>query len=226
MKIAPSIISADFSRLSEDIEEVERAGVDLMHIDVYPLLAWGFEYRTLGSVTIGPLMVEALRDRTNLPLDVHLAIDVSNDTIMKYVRAGSNIITFHVEACLDPQRMLHLIKDQGLRGGVALNPSTPISLVEAYARDLDVILLMTTSANFGGPNIGSHIIPKIKNAAILREQQCSFFDIEVDGGIDAASAPELVAAGANVLVVGNAIFKQGDYIAAVKKLREACAHST
>jgi ribulose-phosphate 3-epimerase len=222
LKIAPSIISADFSRLPEELQEVERAGADLLHIDVYPLLVWGFEYRRLGNITIGPLLIEALRNRTNLPFEAHLAIEVSDDIVMKYARAGSDIITVHAEACLHPEKTIALIKDQGLKAGIALNPATPLSLVEPYVKDLDLILLMTTSANFGGLNLISETIRKVRSAAALRRHRTSPLDIAVDGAVDAVSAPKLCAAGANVLVAGGSIFGEENYAAAIRKLRQAC----
>jgi ribulose-phosphate 3-epimerase len=222
LKIAPSIISADFSILQEEVQEVEKSGADLLHIDVYPLLVWGFEYRRLGRMMIGPLLVEVLKNHTRLPLDVHLAIEVSDDVIRRYVRAGSDIITVHAEACAHPERVIRMIKDQGLKAGIALNPATPLSLVKPYLTDLDLILLMTTSANFGGLDFTADTIPKIRMAATMRKRHRSMLDIEVDGSVDCKSAPKLVAAGANVLVAGGAIFGEKDYAIAIRKLRHAC----
>jgi ribulose-phosphate 3-epimerase len=222
LKIAPSVISADFTVLQEEVQEVEKSGADLLHVDVYPLLVWGFDYRRLGRVMIGPLLIEALKNHTSLPLDVHLAIEVSDEIVRRYVRAGSDIITVHAEACVNPERVIRQIKDQGLKAGIALNPATPLSAVEAYVKDLDVILLMTTSANFGGLDLTAHTIPRIRMAAGLRKRHRFMLDIEVDGGVDEISAPKLVAAGANVLVVGGAIFKEKDYAAAIRKLRHVC----
>ena len=222
LKIAPSIISADFSILQEEVQEVEKGGADLLHIDVYPLLVWGFEYRRLGRMMIGPLLVEVLKNHTRLPLDVHLAIEVSDDVIRRYVRAGSDIITVHAEACAHPERVIRMIKDHGLKSGIALNPATPLSLVKPYLTDLDLILLMTTSANFGGLDFTADTIPKIRMAAALRKRHHSMLDIEVDGSVDCKSAPKLVAAGANVLVAGGAIFGEKDYAIAIRKLRHAC----
>jgi ribulose-phosphate 3-epimerase len=222
LKIAPSIISADFSILQEEVQEVEKGGADLLHIDVYPLLVWGFEYRRLGRMMIGPLLVEVLKNHTRLPLDVHLAIEVSDDVIRRYVRAGSDIITVHAEACAHPERVIRMIKDQGLKAGIALNPATPLSLVKPYLTDLDLILLMTTSANFGGLDFTADTIPKIRMAAALRKRHRSMLDIVVDGSVDCKSAPKLVAAGANVLVAGGAIFGEKDYADAIRKLRHAC----
>ena len=222
LKIAPSVVSADFDRLQEEVQEVEESGADLLHIDVYPLLAWGFEYRRLGRVTIGPLLVEALKNHTELPLDVHLAIEISDDIVERYSRAGSDIITIHAEACIHPETAIRRIRDDGLKAGIALNPATPLSLVKPYLADLDQILLMTTSANFGGLDLTADIVPKIKMAAALKRRHRSMLDIEVDGGVDFRSAPMLVAAGANVLVVGSAVFGEKDYAAAIRRLRHVC----
>jgi ribulose-phosphate 3-epimerase len=150
LKIAPSIISADFDVLQEQVQELERGGADLLHIDVYPLLIWGLEYRRLGRILIGPILIETLKSRTKLPLDVHLAIEVTDDIVTKYIKAGRDIITVHAEACMSPKRVIRLIKKEGVSAGIALKPATPLSLIEPYLPDLDQILLMTTSANFGG----------------------------------------------------------------------------
>ena len=226
LKIAPSIISADFSKLQEEVQEVEKSGADLLHIDVYPLLVWGLEYRRLGRMMIGPLLVEVLKNHTRLPLDVHLAIEVSDDVIRRYVRAGSDIITVHAEACAHPERVIRMIKDRGLKAGIALNPATPLSLVKPYLTDLDLILLMTTSANFGGLDFTADTIPKIRLAATMRKGHRSMLDIAVDGSVDCKSAPKLVAAGANVLVAGGAIFGEKDYAIAIRKLRHACGRKS
>jgi ribulose-phosphate 3-epimerase len=225
LKIAASLISADFTRLSEEVQEVEKAGADLLHIDVYPLLVWGFEYRRLGNINIGPLLIEALRNRTKLPFDVHLAIEVSQDIVRKYAEAGCDVITVHAEACPDLEKTIGLIKEKGLKAGIALNPSTPLSLVKPYSEDLDLMLIMTTSANFGGLNLTPNVIPKIREAAVLRKGRGSPLDVEVDGGVDCLSAPELFEAGANILVAGGAIFKETDYADAIRNLRQACSRT-
>ena len=201
---------------------MERGGADLLHIDVYPLLVWGLEYHNLGRMVIGPLLVEALKNRTKLPLDVHLAIEVSDEIVTKYIEAGSDIITVHAEACMQPRRILRLIKKGGVRAGIALNPATPVSLVEPYVRDLDQILVMTTSANFGGAPVIKEMITKIRRTATLRKHRDYPLDLEVDGGVNQLTAPKFVAVGANVLVVGEAIFKEKNLAAAVRKLRRAC----
>jgi len=224
LKIAPSVISADFCRLKEDVQEIEEAGADLLHIDVYPLLTWGLEYRRLGRILIGPLLIEALRNQTNLPLDVHLAIEVSDEIITKYIEAGSNIITVHAEACFHPERLIRLIKDRGVKAGIALNPATPLSVVEPFLRDLDLILLMTTSVNFGGLDFIPETIPKIRMAAELGKNCPGPLDIEVDGGVDYLTAPKFVAAGANVLVAGSSIFGEKDRAAAINGLRRVCGN--
>jgi ribulose-phosphate 3-epimerase len=225
LKIAASLISADFARLLEEVQEVEKAGVDLLHIDVYPLLVWGFEYRRLGNINIGPLLVEALRNRTRLPLDVHLAIEVTEDIVRKYAEAGCDVITVHAEACPDIEKTIGVIKENGLKAGIALNPSTPLLLVKPYSKHIDLILIMTTSANFGGLNLTPNVIPKIREAKLLRKGQSRPLDIEVDGGVDCLSAPKLFEAGANILVAGSAIFQETDYVEAVRKLRQACSRT-
>lgn len=201
---------------------MERGGADLLHIDVYPLLIWGLEYRRLGRITIGPILIEALKNRTKLPLDVHLAVEVTDDVVTKYINAGSDIITVHAEACMRPRRVIRLIKKQGVRAGIALNPATPISLIESYVSELDQILLMTTSANFGGTVLIDEIIPKIRTTAALRKYRGSQLDIEVDGGVDHLTAPKFVAAGANVLVAGGVLFEKKNLVAAIRRLRRAC----
>ena len=203
---------------------MERGGADLLHIDVYPLLIWGFDYRRLGRLTIGPMLIQALKNLTKLPLDVHLAIEVDDDIITKYVKAGADILTVHAEACMHPKRIIRLIKKERVKVGMALNPATPLSIIEPYVPHLDQILLMTTSANFGGTVIINDIIPKVRATATLSSRYRGFaLDIEVDGGVDRLTAPQFVAAGANVLVVGGALFKEKNLVTAIRKLRCACS---
>lgn len=222
IKIAPSIISADFSKLSEDVQKVEKAGADLLHVDVYPLLVWGFEYKKLSNITIGLLLIEALRNRTKLPFDVHLAIEASEEAVMRYIDAGSDIITVQVEACPNPQRFIRLVRKEGLKVGLAVSPFTPMSYVFPHIQDLDVVLFLTVSLNFGGQNFFSDIISKIKKARSLSEEQGLSLDIGVDGGMNSILAPQAVAAGANVIVAGSAVFGRDDYQSAIKELRDSC----
>lgn len=219
VKIAPSIISADFSQLIEETKRVEEAGADLLHIDVYPLVAWGLVYPTLRNFTLGALIMEVLRDKTKLPFDVHLAIEVSDKLVAKYAQLKSDIITVPVEACVNLRRTLKLIKKWNMKAGVALNPSTPLSMVYPYINDVNVILLMTVNIHYGGQDLLPKIVPKIRKARQLVNKQHLDVDISVDCGINTQTAPLVVKAGANILIAGRAIYGQKDYKKAIEALR-------
>lgn len=212
--IAPSILSADFSKLGAEIQEVERGGADLIHVDV-------MDGHFVPNITIGPLVVEAIRPVTKLPLDVHLMIEQPDRYIPGFARAGADIITVHVEACTHLHRTIHLIREQGVKAGVVLNPATPLSTLE-YVLDepIDMILLMTVNPGFGGQSFIPSMLRKIAALrSMLDERGLQHVDIEVDGGINAETAGEAVKAGANVLVAGNAVFNQADRAAAIHEIR-------
>ncbi|MEB3101233.1 ribulose-phosphate 3-epimerase [Ferviditalea candida] len=213
IRIAPSILSADFAKLAEEIKDVERGGADWIHVDV-------MDGHFVPNITIGPLVVEAVRPTTSLPLDVHLMIEEPDRYIPNFARAGADWITVHAEACRHLHRTLQLIKDQGVKAGVALNPATPVSAIEPIFSDVDLILIMTVNPGFGGQKFIHGTLPKIR---LLRQQLndsgLQHVEIEVDGGINPETAKRVVDAGANVLVAGNAVFGTSDRREAISGIR-------
>ena len=212
-KIAPSILSADFFKLGEEILDVEQGGADLVHIDV-------MDGHFVPNITIGPLVVGAIRPHTKLPLDVHLMIENPDRYIPDFAKQGADLITVHQEACPHLHRTVHLIKEQGVKAAVALNPATPIQLLDNIMDDLDMVLLMTVNPGFGGQRFISNVLPKIKDLRTLLDQRgLHHVEIEVDGGVNRETAKLVVDAGANVLVAGNAIYAQKDRKAAIAAIR-------
>lgn len=215
IKIAPSILSADFARLGEQIAAAEAAGADYIHVDV-------MDGHFVPNITVGPLVVEAARRATKLPLDVHLMIEAPERYIARFAEAGADIITVHVETSPHLHRTVQRIKELGARAGVSLNPATPLNTLEELLPYVDLVLLMTVNPGFGGQEFIPTMLPKIRRLRdILTERQLSI-ELEVDGGINAETAPQVVAAGANVLVAGAAIFEAEESVAeAVRRIRES-----
>ena len=182
MKIAPSILAADFAALGEAIARVEGAGADQLHVDV-------MDGRFVPNLTLGPPVIESIKKRTRLPLDVHLMIEEPERSIDTYIRAGADLVTVHLEACLHLQRTLTQIREAGARSGVALNPSTLPSVVEYVLDDLDLILVMSVNPGFGGQRFIEPVVPKIRHIAQMIRERGLPVEIEVDGGIDARTAP-------------------------------------
>ncbi len=213
VKIAPSILSADFARLGEEIAAVERAGADYIHVDV-------MDGHFVPNITIGPLVVEAIRPVTKLPLDVHLMIENPDQYIESFVNAGADYITVHVEACRHLHRTIHHIKSFGIKAGVVLNPATPVETIQHILEDIDMVLLMSVNPGFGGQKFIPEVLHKIRKvkemAKALRKED---LEIEVDGGVNPETAKLCVEAGANVLVAGSAIYNQEDYAAAISLIR-------
>ncbi|NOX96667.1 MAG: ribulose-phosphate 3-epimerase [Nitrospirae bacterium] len=203
IKIAPSLLAADFSRLGEEIRDVEKAGADLLHIDV-------MDGHFVPNLTVGVPVVASLKGKTKLPLDVHLMIDNPRKFVEPFARAGADIITFHIEVVSAPEEVLEAIKSYGLKAGLALNPSTPLSKIEPVLNDLDLVLLMTVNPGFGGQKFMPEVIPKMKELRQIIEGRKLSLDIEVDGGINRETAKQIIAAGANVLVAGTAVFANPD----------------
>ncbi len=201
IKIAPSILSADFSKLGEEIKDVEKGGADYIHVDV-------MDGHFVPNITIGPLIVEAIRPITSLPLDVHLMIENPDNYIPTFAQAGADIITVHVEACPHLHRTIQLIKSHGIKAGVVLNPHTPVSAIEHVLEDIDMVLLMTVNPGFGGQKFIHSVLPKIKQVADMVKERNLEVEIEVDGGVNAETARLCVEVGANVLVVGSAVYNQ------------------
>ncbi|MGG2199561.1 MULTISPECIES: ribulose-phosphate 3-epimerase [Paenibacillus] len=214
LRIAPSILSADFARLGEEVADVEQGGADWLHVDV-------MDGHFVPNMTIGPLVVEALRPRTKLPLDVHLMIEQPDRYVPAFAKAGADLISVHAEACVHLHRTLHGIKEQGVKAGVVLNPATPLSAIEyAPLEIVDLVLVMTVNPGFGGQSFIPGSLEKIRSLRkMLNERGLAHIDIEVDGGINADTAKLVAAAGANVLVAGNAVFGQPDRAAAIRAIR-------
>ncbi|GEL06845.1 ribulose-phosphate 3-epimerase [Salisediminibacterium halotolerans] len=211
-KIAPSILAADFSKLGAEIADVEQGGADYIHVDV-------MDGHFVPNITIGPLIVEAVRPHTSLPLDVHLMIENPDQYIPQFRDAGADIISVHVEACPHLHRTVHLIKETGAKAGVVLNPHTPVSMIEHVINDVDLVLLMTVNPGFGGQSFIDAVLPKISQVRQMAEKLGLEIDIEVDGGVKTATAKKCADAGANVLVAGSSVFGQADRKKALEDLR-------
>jgi len=215
IKLAPSILSADFARLGEQIDEVARAGADYIHVDV-------MDGHFVPNITIGAPVVASIRPVTSLPLDVHLMIEHPERYISQFVQAGADIITVHVEASPHLQSTIRLIKELGIRAGVSLNPATPLVTVEEFLPHVDLVLIMSVNPGFGGQSFIPETLPRIANMRKILDDRGLSAELEVDGGINADNAPDIVEAGANVLVAGNSIFRAEEGISqALQRLREA-----
>ena len=213
VKIAPSILSANFSKLADEIKDVERAGADYIHIDV-------MDGHFVPNITMGPLVVEAIRPITKLPLDVHLMIENPDQFIESFVKAGADYITVHVEACKHLHRTIQHIRSFGVKAGVVLNPATPIEMIKHVLKDIDMVLLMTVNPGFGGQSFIKSVLPKIKQVKELIDQEGLNIEIEVDGGINPETAKLCTDAGANVLVAGSAIYNHEDRKKAINEIRK------
>lgn len=205
--IAPSILSADFSRLGEEIKAVENAGADWIHIDV-------MDGAFVPNITIGPVVVKSARPATKLPFDVHLMINNPQDYIETFAKAGSDIITFHIEAVEDPVEVIRLIKYFKKKAGVSIRPKTGVNAIQKILPMLDMVLVMTVEPGFAGQGFMAECLPKVEELRKAFKK-----DIQVDGGINESTAAEVIKAGANVLVAGSAVFGSKDYASAIKKLR-------
>ncbi|MEW6430903.1 MAG: ribulose-phosphate 3-epimerase [Myxococcota bacterium] len=213
LRIAPSILSADFGRLADEVRAVEAAGADYIHVDV-------MDGRFVPNITIGPVVVEAVRKATRLPLDVHLMIVEPEKYVGDFVKAGADLITVHQEACPHLHRTLQQIRAAGAKPSVVINPSTPLSAIEEVLGEVAQVLLMSVNPGFGGQSFIVSTVDKVRRLrGMLDARGLSQVDIEVDGGINADTAKQVVAAGASVLVAGNAIFRQDDYRQAIASLR-------
>jgi ribulose-phosphate 3-epimerase len=217
MKIAPSILSADFTRLGAQVAECEAAGADWIHIDV-------MDGQFVPNITMGPVVVEAVRRATTLPLDVHLMIAAPERYLADFARAGADNLTVHVEACPDLRGAVKLIRDLGKRAGVALKPATPASAVAEVLGEVDLVLPMTVNPGYSGQTFMPEMLPKIQELCQMLGARGPAVEVEVDGGIDTLTAPHARAAGATVFVAAYAIFKAGQPIAeALQSLRQAAA---
>ena len=211
-KIAPSILSADFSRLGEEIRALDAAGADYIHVDV-------MDGHFVPNITIGPLVVEAVRKVTALPLDVHLMIENPDLYIPEFARAGSDIIVVHAEATHHLHRTVQLIKSLGKKAGVSLNPATPLHVLDYVLEDLDLVLLMTVNPGFGGQSFIEACIPKIHALRAMLDKRGLETELEVDGGVKTGNIDRISRAGADVFVAGSAVFGTSDYAATIADLK-------
>ncbi|MBO0994333.1 ribulose-phosphate 3-epimerase [Bacillus sp. SD088] len=214
MKIAPSILSADFTKLGEEIREVEAAGADYIHIDI-------MDGHFVPNITMGPFIVDAVKTITNLPLDVHLMIEHPGQYIHEFAQAGADFITVHVEADKHIHRTLQAIRQLGVKSGVVLNPATPVSMIENILEEIDMVLLMTVNPGFGGQAFIEAVLPKIREVKNMIQAKNLDIDIEVDGGIDTKTVKMCKDAGANVFVAGSAIFGVTDRKIAIQEIRSS-----
>jgi len=213
IRIAPSILSADFGRLAEEVGAAEAAGADWIHVDV-------MDGRFVPNITIGPLVVEAVRRVTKLPIDAHLMIVEPERYVEAFAKAGADLVSVHAEVSPHLHRTLQAIRAAGARPSVALNPSTPLSALEWVLADCDMVLLMTVNPGFGGQRYIPECTEKVRQLRALADARGQALEIEVDGGIKADTVAEVAAAGANVFVAGTAVFGAKDYAAAIRGIRQ------
>ncbi len=212
--IAPSILSADFARLADEVAAVERAGADLLHVDV-------MDGHFVPNLTVGPPIVESLKKVTKLPLDVHLMITNADAFIAEFAEAGADYLTVHVEACPHLHRTIQSIKERGVKAGVTLNPATPLQTLQEILPDVDLVLIMSVNPGFGGQAFIPSSLKKIQTARSMLNQIHSTALLEVDGGVKVDNARQIIEAGATALVAGSAIFCQPDYAGTIAALRAA-----
>ena len=212
--VAPSILAADFSRLADEVRKVEEAGADWIHCDI-------MDGHFVDNISFGPMVVEVVRKQTKLPLDVHLMIEQADHYVPRFVKAGANSITVHVEAEAkhDVAKTLQQIREAGCNVGLTLNPATPFDAVEPFLSRIDLLLVMTVHPGFGGQAFRPEMMDKVKRASAWQELHKAKLNIEVDGGINPETAAIAIEHGANVLVAGTSIFHTPDYAAAVRALR-------
>jgi ribulose-phosphate 3-epimerase len=214
MKIAPSILSANFAELGNEIKDVEKGGADYIHVDV-------MDGHFVPNITLGPMIVKAIRPLTTLPLDVHLMIENPSQYIEAFADAGADYITVHVEADPHLHRTIQMIKGKGVKAGVVLNPGTPAESIRPVLQDVDMVLLMTVNPGFGGQSFIPSVVPKIKQIREWANEVNPSLEIEVDGGINPETAAVCAEAGADVFVAGSAIYNKRDRGAAIEELKKS-----
>lgn len=207
--IAPSILSADFARLAEEVKAVQEAGADMLHLDI-------MDGHFVPNITFGPAVVGSIKSVARVPLDVHLMIENPENYIEDFVSAGADMLTVHVEACLHLHKVIHQIKDLDVKAAVSLNPATPVETIKHVVSDLDMVLIMSVNPGFSGQKFIPQALGKVSQA---RELAGDNIDIQVDGGITRENAKGVVEAGANILVAGSSVFSAGDYAEAIRALR-------
>lgn len=216
-RIAPSILSADFTRLGEEVRRVIDAGADLIHFDV-------MDNHYVPNLTFGPMICQALRPISTVPIDVHLMVEPVDDMIRAFIEAGADIISFHPEASRHIDRSLQLIKNAGKQAGLVLNPATPVHVLEHVLDKLDMVLLMSVNPGFGGQSFIPHTLDKLRRVRSLLDhyqaQTGRRIALEVDGGVKASNIAEIAQAGADTFVAGSAIFGQDDYAAVIREMRQ------
>ncbi|SKB50124.1 ribulose-5-phosphate 3-epimerase [Lysinibacillus sp. AC-3] len=214
IQIAPSILAASFAKLGEEVKEVEKAGAQLIHIDV-------MDGHFVPNISFGSIVLDAIRPLTDLPLDVHLMIENPDQYIEQFAKAGADYITVHVEACRHLHRTIQLIRSFGVKPGVVLNPHTPIESIQHILEDIDMVLFMTVNPGFGGQKFIHSVVPKIEAlAAIIKERNLDIA-IEIDGGINAETIVPCAKAGATIFVAGSAIYSKEDRTAALQEILAA-----
>ena len=220
--ISPSILSADFTRLGEEVRRVIDAGADLIHFDV-------MDNHYVPNLTFGPMICQALRPVSTVPIDVHLMVEPVDDMIRAFIEAGADIISFHPEASRHIDRSLQLIKNAGKQAGLVLNPATPVHVLEHVLDKLDMVLLMSVNPGFGGQSFIPHTLDKLRRVRSLLDhyqaQTGRRIALEVDGGVKAGNIAEIAQAGADTFVAGSAIFGQHDYAAVIREMRQALAQA-
>lgn len=213
IKIAPSILACDFSKIGEEIRKIDAAGADMVHIDV-------MDGHFVPNISIGPPVIKCIRKCTSLPFDVHLMIENPQRYIDDFIDAGADIVTVHVEACTHLHRVVEYIKKKNIKAGVALNPSTSLSQLDWVLDCVDMILVMTVNPGFGGQSYINSMTEKVRDLETMRIKKGLTFDIEVDGGIDLSNIYRVTEAGANVIVAGSTVYKAPDACYIIQKLKE------